>query len=305
MNQNRIGYGTWPLSGNFNGSISYGKVNDDDSILALNKAFDIGINIYDTADFYGYGHVESLLGKVFHDKRDKIKIITKGGMVSNNGNQNFTYKHLYKSLKESLKRLKTNYVDFYMLHSPSIDILEDGKIIETLYKFKKSGMILKFGVSVKTPDEGLTLIKNYFVDIIEVNYNILDMRADHNGLLELCNKYDIKTVIRTPLGQGILTGTFSFNKDKSDRRNLLDKTNVNKSVLIYKKMLNCLLPNSYTNSQNCLRFCLSNKYINVIIPGMKFVTEVQENFNTQFLPELTQKEKECILNIYNKELLCT
>ena len=123
LDWSKIGYGTWPLTGDANGSVSYGKVNEVESIKAMMYAYSCGVNVYDTADFYGYGYVESLMGDVLHHVRDQITIITKGGMISNDGAQDFSIGHLSKSLTKSLARLKTTYIDVYMLHSPKLEVL--------------------------------------------------------------------------------------------------------------------------------------------------------------------------------------
>jgi len=303
MKLNRIGYGTWPLGGTFNGSLSYGKVNDEDSIKALLKGYDMGVNVYDTSDFYGFGHVENLLGNVFKDVRDKIYIITKGGMTTNDGNQNFSIDYITNTFKSSLSRLNTNYVDVYMLHSPKLSVLKESNLVNHLKSLKEEGLIKKIGISLASPNDGIEAIETYGFEVVEVNYNILDRRAESNGLLEYCNKNSVLNVIRTPLAQGILSGKFKFNNDTDDRRQSWSQDKVNNNVRIYKKMLSKLNDNIYTDSQNCLRFCLSNPNVNVIIPGMKVENEVIENISTINFPLLTEKEKEDILNIYIEEKL--
>jgi len=300
---NKIGYGTWPLVGDINGSVSYGKVNETDSIKALMYAFSQGINVYDTADFYGYGYVESLLGDVFHRVRKDITIITKGGMISNDGKQDFSITHLAKSLTQSLVRLKTDYVDIYMLHSPSLEVLKDCHLHWYLDTMKEGGLIKKKGISLKNPEDGFSAINDYGFEVIEVNYNLLDRRAEMLGLFDLCVKKGVQTVIRTPLGQGILSGKFQFSNDAADRRNNWKQEYVDRIIRIYKKMIGALQVNGYSDAQNCLRFCLSNPAVCTIIPGMKLKIEVNENIVTQILPPLTTKEQEKLLKIYIEEKL--
>lgn len=297
MKWNRIGFGTWPLSGDKNGSISYGKVDENESKKALMTAFENGVNVYDTSNFYGFGYVESLLGNVFKDVRDQIVIVTKGGFVDKD-NQNFDIFYLRSALMESLHRLKTDYVDVYMLHSPSFDVLSNKNVINFLTTLKTNGLSKKIGLSVRTPSDGLHAICNFDVDIIEVNYNILDHRAENIGLFNLCERRNIKTVIRTPLAQGILSGKFEFTGDSADVRQSWTEDKVKKQTEVYKKMLSVLDDNSYTDAQNCLRFCLSNPNVSVIIPGMKTENEVFENVKSLDFPLLTEFEKEKIKEIY-------
>lgn len=297
MKWNKIGFGTWPLSGDKNGTVSYGKVNEKESIEALTTAFENGVNVYDTSNFYGFGYVESLLGGVFKDVRDKIVIITKGGFVDRD-NQNFDTDYLNINFLKSLLRLKTNYVDVYMLHSPSFEVLSDKSVIDFLTTLKTDSLSKEIGVSVRSPSDGIHAICNFDFDVIEINYNILDHRAENIGLFNLCEKRNIKTIIRTPLGQGVLSGKFEFNGDSADLRQQWSEEKVKKQVEIYKNMLSVLNPNSYTDAQNCLRFCLSNPNVSVIIPGMKTKNEVIENVKSLDFPLLTEIEKERIKEIY-------
>jgi myo-inositol catabolism protein IolS len=305
MKWNKIGFGTWPLSGDKNGSVSYGKVDEKESEKALITAFENGINVYDTSNFYGFGYVESLLGNVFSGLRDDIVLITKGGFVDRD-TQNFDPIYLKTALMESLSRLKTDYVDVYMLHSPSYDILDDINVIRFLLKLKHEGISNKTGVSVRSPEDGMKAlsINKYFFkvfDVIEINYNILDHRAENNGFFNLCKQQNIKTVVRTPLGQGLLSGKFKFNGDVADiRQHLWNGEKVKRKTEIYKKMLESLNPNDYTDAQNCLRFCLSNPNVSVIIPGMKTEDEVKENVKTNNLPLLTKEELDRISIIYKE-----
>ena len=118
------------------------------------------------------------------------------------------------------------------------------------------------------------------------------------NVLQECSDMGVKTVIRTPLAQGILSGKFVFNGDTADARQVWKKEKVTKETDIYKKMLSVLDENSYTDAQNCLRFCLSNPNVSVIIPGMKTQDEVIENTNSLNLPLLTNRELEEIKKIY-------
>jgi len=188
-----------------------------------------------------------------------------------------------------------------MLHSPPFKTLqEDKEIVKFLSDLKSIGLAKEVGVSAISPGSGMTALCSFHVDVLEVNYNILDHRAENIGLLDICKNQKIKTVIRTPLGQGILSGKFEFNGDKADVRQQWKEEKVNKDTVIYKKMLSVLNPNSYTDAQNCLRFCLSNPNVSVIIPGMKTESEVLENIKSIDLPKLTDAELNSIKRIYKE-----
>lgn len=296
----QIGYGTWPLAGSVKGMVVYGEANDEDSKKALLKSFELGVNFFDTADLYGHGHVESLLGEVFHDKREKIFITTKGGMISTDGDQNLSVEHLTTSLTNSLKRLKTDYVDIYMLHSPPISALENGELLNLLLKFKASGKIKHYGISLASPKDGFDAINKYNFDIIEVNFNLLDQRCVHNGLFDLCISKNVSTIIRTPLYQGLLSGKFVFTDSKKDLRNKWSKEKTQFLTSSYDKLLSYVKNNNLTNAQNSLKFCISNPAVTSVIPGMKTCSEVEENTADDIFRLFSKEELDMILEEYKK-----
>jgi aryl-alcohol dehydrogenase-like predicted oxidoreductase len=303
----RIGYGTWPLASDVNGSVSYGKVEEDVAIYTLKKAYDWGINFYDTADFYGFGYVEELVSKslrlILDEWRDTIFIATKGGMLTNDGKQNFSATYLVNTLRGSLQRLNLEYVDVFMLHSPPLSVLEDENLLPLLETIKDEGLTKEYGISLASPNDGFTAINEFGFKIIEVNYNILDHRAEDSGLFALCKEKRVKTIIRTPLGQGILSGEFQYNEDAADRRNQFPIKRVENQRKILRRMMESLNHNDYSDAKNCLRFCLSNEAVTTIIPGMKNVNEVVENTSALNAPQLTKEELDRIKNIYEEENL--
>ena len=171
-----------------------------------------------------------------------------------------------------------------------------------LKTMKESGLIKEYGISLIRPEDGFEAINKYEFPIIEVNYNLMDRRAETTGLFDLCLARKVKTIIRTPLAQGILSGKFQFSEDSADRRNSWSPEYVNRITKTYKSMLDSLNGNSYTDAQNCLRFCLSHPAVCTIIPGMKKVEEVVENISTLNFPKLTTEEHKKLMDIYIKEI---
>lgn len=282
-----IGFGTWPLAGGQNGAKAYGKTDEEESIIALNYAYMKGINLYDVSDFYGYGYVESLLGRVFNRqsqvsaglRRADVIFVTKVGLVSDDNKLDFSTNHIVESIEGSLKRLKTDYIDVYMLHCPAMEMLEDRRIQSLMEVFQSEGKIREYGISVRTPADALTAINKFGFSIIEVNYNILDHRAKKLGVFDLCKEKNVATIIRTPLGQGVLSGEFQFNSDESDARNTMSKAVFERSVSAFNKILNCVVMNERTRSQLALQFCLNEPAASCVIPGMKTRDQVIENMH--------------------------
>src|SRR5688572_1441437 len=132
-----IGFGTWGLGGD-----SYGPVDDATSREALMLAFDRGVTFYDTSDFYGAGRSEAVLGEAFRGRRDRIVIATKVGMLPHTGfdmPQDFSGPAIERGLEASLRRLQTDYVDLYLLHSPPLDLPNWDEILETLERLRTTG----------------------------------------------------------------------------------------------------------------------------------------------------------------------
>lgn len=120
-----IGFGAWGIGGAADALPTYGPSNDHESKQAIRRAFDLGVKLYNTAELYGYGHSERLIGAVFRGVRAEAIIATKAGLLDSSGAQDFTAQHLQESLKGSLRPLRTDYVDLFQLHSPPTDLLRE------------------------------------------------------------------------------------------------------------------------------------------------------------------------------------
>ena len=133
-----IGFGAWGIGGLSEGASSYGVTDDKESKKALIKAYEKGINFFDTSNIYGNGHSEELIGGVFRNLRDKIIIASKGGFLKHNGPRDFSSRNIIQSLDGTLKRLNTDYLDVYQLHSAPLKILrESSETLETLLELKE------------------------------------------------------------------------------------------------------------------------------------------------------------------------
>lgn len=199
-----IGFGTWGLGGT-----AYGTVDDSVSAAALRKAVEMGVTFFDTADLYGDGHSEKILAETLQCKRSEIVIATKGGTKPHSTfvmPQDFSPDYIRQAFENSLRRLKTDYIDLYLLHSPPLeDVLNNDRLFALLQKLKQEGKIKAFGISARTPADALSIINELDVDVIEVNLNIIDHRAIDNGLLAKASCKGIGIIARTPLAFGYLT----------------------------------------------------------------------------------------------------
>ena len=298
FNVSEIGFGTWGIGGNHQGSSAYGATQDDESCAALRLALEMGVNFYDTADFYGYGHSETLLADVFSSMRERIILSTKAGFLDAT-RQDFSPRHLVQALQGSLKRLRTDYVDVFFLHSPDLQVLRsEPATLELMRAWSKDGLVRCWGISTRTPQDALAAIRDFGAECIQVNFNLSDLRAVEIGLWELCEQEKVGVVVRTPLAFGFLTGTVkagqTFSGDDHRRRFSAEQQDRwRQSIDVYHRIF--AQEGSATPSQNALRFCLAFSAVSTIVPGMLTVDHVRENASTSDLPVLSKEGKAACL----------
>ncbi len=296
-----IGFGAWAISGR-----GYGPTDDKESIPALHKALDLGVNFIDTADIYGDGHSEELIGRVLRERNDKETIIAtkfswdfyRDGGIRSNLKRNY----ILFALEKSLKRLGREWIDIYQIHNPKPDDIERDNVYETLDELKKQGKIRFYGVSAYYFEDGIEAIKTGRPDTIQIIYNILEPEAEEK-LFPLALKKGVGIIAREPLAGGLLTGKYNENSSfpKTDHRHGWSKKFLEESVRKVTK-LKFLEKEGQTLIQAALRFSLSHKAVSVVIPGAKTVRQVEENISAAEA-ELSSDELERIRKLYKSNFL--
>jgi len=297
-----IGFGAWGIGGLSRGASSYGRTSDEESKLALRLAFESGITLFDTSDLYGYGHSEILIGETLKDVRQQTVIASKVGFLEHNGPQDFSPKHIRKSIEGSLHRLQTDYLDLYQLHSPPIDLMErDDSILHTLSSLQTEGKIRAFGISARSPDDGLIAIQRLGFKSVQVNFNMVDQRAVENGLFGLAEKENAGIIVRTPLCFGFLTGGYSadIKFNSRDHRSTWPAEQIERWASAHQQFSSVLMENeTQTGAQVALRFCLSYSSVSAAIPGMLTREEVRENVMASHLGPFVEGEMLKINKVY-------
>lgn len=295
-----IGFGTWGIGGT-----SYGPTDDDLSRSCLRMALEKGVNFFDTADLYGDGRAEELLGEVFANVRDQVIITTKGGTLPHttfNMPQDFSRNHMEKALTASLKRLRTDYVDIYLLHSPELeDLRGNEELFRILEEFKSRGLIRHFGLSARSPMDAIAGIQEFGFQIVEVNFNIIDLRAIDSGLFDLARERNVGIIGRTPLAFGYLSGTLTGSEKLSplDHRANWPKSQLERWATAPDKFSFLYDDGRRTPTQSALRFCLEFSEISTVIPGMMRVAEVEEDLAaSEDISPLSQEELEKTISVY-------
>jgi aryl-alcohol dehydrogenase-like predicted oxidoreductase len=286
-----VGFGAWAIGGNDHGN-SYGPTDDHVSIMAVERAFELGCNFYDTADVYGHGHSEELLGQALKRHRNDVILATKvgGDFYHDPPRMNFNPEYLEFAAAKSCERLQTDYIDLYQLHNPPIQLLKNGKIFESLEKLKDSGRIRHYGVSIHDPQEGLLSMKYGRPATIQVVFNLLRQEAK-NQLFQTARTQDVGIIAREPLSNGFLTGKFTVDSTfpTGDIRSNFPR-NYQAGLVRAAQQLRILESKTRTLAQTSVRFALDHKDIATVIPGAKTPQQIEENIKASDLPPLTGEE---------------
>ena len=292
-----VGFGCWGIGGNAHGH-SYGPTDNAESLRAVARAFDLGCTFFDTADVYGHGLSEKLLGQALGKHRQSCVIATKVGSDFYHGpfRKNFDRDYIGWALDKSLQRLRTEYIDLYQLHNPPLMMLERGEHYEVLDNLKQLGKIRHYGVSVHDAYEGSMAVHTGKPDAIQVEYNLLRQDPDEE-LFPQARDSDIGLIIRSPLCSGMLSGNYRADAvfDASDVRATWPPGYLAMQADIADSVRS-LATERRTLAQAALRFVLDSPEISVVIPGIKTAAQAEENLAVSDLPQLTSEERDAIRN---------
>jgi aryl-alcohol dehydrogenase-like predicted oxidoreductase len=267
-----IGFGAWGIGGWSEGELSYGHVSEKQALEAINAALDHGITFFDSSPLYGLGRSELLIGQATNHCRDRVVIATKVGLENYQSAADFTPKSMRRSLEGTLRRLGTDYVDLLQLHDPDVALLRRRpEILETLESFKDAGKIRAYGISVRSPQDGVICIQDYKLASVQVNFNMLDQRALECGLFDAAELALSGLIVRTPLCLGFLAGDFDEEVcfPPEDHRSRWGREQVIQWVRGANAVLGAARETGEkgTNIELALRYCLSFKAVASVIPG--------------------------------------
>lgn len=305
-----LGMGCWAIGGpwTFNGNPGGWSVTDDtESLRALDCAFDLGINFFDTAANYGAGHSEGLLGQAFKGRRDKVVIATKFGyhvdeaakavsFYDDKEEESNVASRLRESLEASLRRLDTDYIDVYQLHVWGLNVERALEAREILEELVKEGKIRTYGWSTDRLDAVKAFSTSPNCGVVQQGLSVLDGNME---LLALCEEWNLASLNRGPLGMGLLTGKFAPEsrfasddvrhhaawhpgfKDGKPTQDWLDKLASIRDVLT---------SNGRTIAQGALAWIWGKSEKTIPIPGFKNVAQVEENVKAMEFGPLTSEQ---------------
>lgn len=309
MKVSELSFGTWAIGGD------WGNKQDAESLRALEKAIDEGVNFFDTADVYGQGHSEELLAKATKGKENQIYIATKfcrAGDIYNP--ETYSEKAVREYCESSLKRLEREAIDLYQIHCPPHEIIKNGEVFEVLDKLKQEGKIRHYGVSVETVEEGLSAMEYPNVDALQVIFNIFRQKPIHE-LFPTAKDKGVGILARVPLASGLLTGKFS--KDSSFEQNDHRHFNRNgqafnvgetfaglpfdKGVELSRK-LDWIADGRGNMTRAALRWILEWDAVSCVIPGFKNEKQVIDNLGALQIPKFTEEELNQLEEFYQLEV---
>lgn len=288
LSVSEIGFGAWAIGGNAHGN-SYGPTDDAESKRALARALDLGCTFIDTADVYGHGHSEELIGEVVGDRDDVVVCTKVGGDFQTRPGRvllNFAPTYIRMACEQSLRRLRREAIDVYLLHNPPPPVCGDPRLYETLEALQAEGKIRSYGVSIHGCQEGLDAIASGKPAVVEVAINLL-RREPEDGLLAAAERADVGIIAREPLANGFLAGhyTGAHRWEHGDIRHTWPAAFVQGRVERVRK-LQSLVMEGRTLAQAAIRYPLALGAVSVVIPGCKTVAQVEENFGAAHSPPL-------------------
>lgn len=300
-----IGIGTWAM-----GSL-WGAVKEDESLAALNRALDLGVNFFDTADVYGSEH---LLGKLRKSRREPFYIATKLGMQVNSDPGGYTRRNMAAFVESSLRQLQVDTIDLLQLHCPPITVY-NSETFGILDELVAQGKIRYYGVSVERIAEAKKAIEFPGVQSVMMIFNIFRQRPIEDFFPQ-ARERKVGIIARVPLASGLLSGkmasntTFGRNDHRSFNRNgaAFDKGETFSGVdyetgLQAVEELRPLVTPGMSMAQMALRWILMFPEVTCAIPGAKRPLQAEENVRAADFPPLPEAAMQKIRNIYDQYIL--
>jgi aryl-alcohol dehydrogenase-like predicted oxidoreductase len=292
MNKNRLGQSDLYVSEIGLGSMSLG-TDEAKAIPIIHEALDQGINFVDTADLYDAGRNEEIIGKAIRHRRGDVILTTKVGNRRIPGQDGWSWDpskaYITTAVKDSLKRLQTDYIDLYQLHGGTIEDPID-ETIEAFEELKQEGLIRYYGISSIRPNVIREYVKRSNIVSVMSQYSILDRRPEEE-ILPLLAEHGISLIARGPLAGGIL----SENGRAKAEKNYLDYTS--EELLKLHDQLIQITTDSRTLTQTALHYPLANPSVAVIIPGASSLEQLKNNVKAAQTAPLSQNEIEEIRSV--------
>lgn len=304
-----VGLGCWQIGGNWGNEINKKK-----AFEILSEAVNNGITFFDTADVYGDGRSEELIGSFLKDSDKDIKVATKFGRGSGVFPDNYSKQALIDSVDASRKRLNRDCIDLLQLHCIPTEELQKGAIFDWLRELKRDGKIAHFGASVESVAQGLLCIEQEELQSLQVIYNVFRQKLTQE-LLPQAHEKGVGIIVRLPLASGLLTGKFKKETQflENDHRNFNrngEAFNVGETFaglpfeigVSLSDELKAYCPSDMSLAEMSLRWILDHKEVTTVIPGASSIGHISGNAKASHLPSLSKDLMRKLEDFYNNDV---
>jgi aryl-alcohol dehydrogenase-like predicted oxidoreductase len=301
-----LGLGCWAIGGPFwkkGMPVGWGEVDDEASIRAIHRGLDLGVNFFDTADVYGCGHSERVLGEALGGKRGDVVIATKFGQVFDKETRQATGydtspEHIRQACEASLRRLGTDHIDLYQLHVKQVEPDQAVQVRETLEALVVEGKIRFYGWSTDDPASARLFAEGPHCAAIQQQLNIFEGRAETLGV---CEQFNLASIDRGPLGMGLLTGKFTTETrippdDVRSRRPALQEKRAD-SLEKLERIRHVLTEDGRSLAQGALGWLWARSEQTLPIPGFKTAAQIEENAGAAHFGPLRPEQMERIATL--------
>jgi aryl-alcohol dehydrogenase-like predicted oxidoreductase len=302
-----VSFGAWAIGG------SWGDVDDNESLAALNRCLDVGINFFDTADVYGDGRSEQLLARLREERNEPFHVVTKAGRrLDPHIASGYNRENLTAFIERSLKNLKTDSLELVQLHCPPTEVYYMPETFGVLDDLMQAGKIQHYGVSVEKVEEALKAIEYPNVKSVQIIFNIFRQRPTELFFQE-AKRRKVAILARVPLASGLLTGKMkrdtafeaddhrSFNRygEAFDRGETFSGVDYETGLQAVEE-LRPLVPEGYTMAQFALKWILMFDAVSCAIPGAKRPSQVDDNAAAADMPALSEATMQRAREIYDQ-----
>lgn len=304
-----IGYGSWSLGAD------WGNVSDEQAKAALASLENAGINFIDTADIYGDGRSERLIGEYTASCRRRVIVATKiGRRLSPHVAEGYTKSNIAAFVDRCRKNLRTDRLDLVQLHTPPTQVFYRPEIFSFLDELVKKGWIKYYGVSVEKVEEGLKAIEHSNVSSVQIIFNMFRQRPMELFFRE-AKRRNVGVIVRVPLASGLLTGKFHIISrfPKNDHRSFnrrgqyfdIGETFAGVDFgagLKAVRDLRAVTPKEFTMAQFALRWILMQDAVSTVIAGGKSPNQIMENSRASDMPTLDKTTMDGVRAIYIRRI---
>ncbi len=302
-----VGFGVWTVSTGW-----WGEVDDERSVRLLRRAFEKGINYFDTADTYGSGLGETLLADAFGGMRDEVVISTKIGYDFYNHTtrrgqqerpQDWSEDFIRFALEQSLKRLGTDYIDFLQLHNTKMDAVENDALFELIDDLKAEGKVRSYGIALGPKigwlEEGVKAMRERELAGVQMIYNLLEQDPGR-GLIETARETGTSLIVRVPHSSGMLEGKYDQNTTfgKNDHRRHRPREWLLDGLKKVEQLGFLTESGERTLGQAALKFALALPEIVSTLPNIYDEEQLEEFAAAPDTPDLTEDELSRIAKLY-------